>query len=146
MKRMLLVSTLATLVMTGPVAAMDAEDIIKYRNSVMKAYAGHTGAASRIVRGKVDYVEQLAMHATAMRDISLVIDDLFPEDSDFGETRAKAEVWSKPDEYKKAMEENQQAAEAFLKAVNDGTANAETFKAVTDTCKGCHDKFRAEEE
>lgn len=146
MRNSLLALTLVALTATGTAAAMDAEEVIKYRNSVMKAYAGHTGAASRIVRGKVDYKDQLGFHATAMRDISLLIEGLFPEDSDFGETRAKAEIWSKPEEYKQAMKDNQQAAEAFLKAVNDGTADAAGFKAVTDSCKGCHDKFRAEDD
>ena len=56
---------------TGTTWSADSEEIIKYRNSVMKAYAGHTGAASRIVRGKVDYTDQLSLHATAMRDISM---------------------------------------------------------------------------
>ena len=67
---------------TGTTWSADSEDIIKYRNSVMKAYAGHTGAAARIVRGKVDYTDQLLMHATAMRDISMLVGKLFPEDSD----------------------------------------------------------------
>lgn len=131
---------------TGTTWSADSEDIIKYRNSVMKAYAGHTGAAARIVRGKVDYTEQLSLHATAMRDVSMLTGDLFPEGSDFGETRAKDEVWSKRDEFNEAVTKNQQAAEAFLKVVSEGGAAAESFKALTDTCKGCHDKFRSEEE
>ena len=139
---------LALLSVTSTTWSADSEEIIKYRNSVMKAYAGHTGAAARIVRGKVDYTDQLPLHATAMRDISMLIGDLFPEDSDFGETRAKDEVWSKRGEFNEAINKNQQATEAFLKVVKSGDASAQTesFKALTDSCKGCHDKFRSEEE
>ncbi|HBE92226.1 MAG TPA: hypothetical protein DDW55_06745 [Gammaproteobacteria bacterium] len=148
MKMKSIVFGMVLLATTGTTWSADSEEIIKYRNSVMKAYAGHTGAASRIVRGKVDYTDQLSLHATAMRDISMLTGDLFPADSDFGETRAKDEVWSKRDEFNEAVKENQQAAEAFLKVVNSGDAStqAESFKALTDSCKGCHDKFRSEEE
>ena len=139
---------LALLGSTGMAWSEDSEDIIKYRNSVMKAYAGHTGAAARIVRGKVDYTDQLLMHATAMRDISMLVGKLFPEGSDFGETRAKAEVWSKRAEFDEVTKKNQQAAEAFLQAVSSGDAEnqAKAFKELTGTCKGCHDDFRSEEE
>jgi cytochrome c556 len=150
---------MALLGVAGVAWSADGEEIIKYRISVMKAYAGHTGAAARIVRGKVDYTDQLPLHATAMRDISplhatamrdisMLIGDLFPEDSDFGETRAKEEVWSKRDEFNQAVKKNQETTEAFLKSVNSGdaSARAESFKALTDSCKACHEKFRSEEE
>jgi cytochrome c556 len=139
---------MALLGVAGVAWSADGEEIIKYRISVMKAYAGHTGAAARIVRGKVDYTDQLPLHATAMRDISMLIGDLFPEDSDFGETRAKEEVWSKRDEFNQAVKKNQETTEAFLKSVSSGDAatRAESFKALTDSCKACHEKFRSEEE
>lgn len=148
MKIKLISLIMVLLGVTGAAWAVEGEEIIKYRISVMKAYAGHTGAAARIVRGKVDYTDQLPLHATAMRDISILAGDLFPEDSDFGETRAKEEVWSKRDEFNQAVNKNQEAAEAFLKTVNSGDASArtESFKALTDSCKACHEKFRSEEE
>lgn len=148
MKKMSIALTIVLLATAGAGWSADSEEIIKYRESVMKAYAGHTGAAARIVRGKVDYTDQLVLHATAMRDLSLLIDTLFPEGSDFGDTHAKEEVWSKREEFNQAIEKNQQAAADFFKVVSskDSAAQADAFKALTDSCKGCHDKFRAEEE
>jgi len=144
-KRLLV--ALGLLAATVPAVGADSEDIIKYRESVMKAYAGHTGAAARIVRGKVDeYAGQLLMHATAMRDISRVIGELFPPDSDFGDTHARDEVWSKRGEFEEAVRKNEQAAEAFFRSVSEGGDSLAAFKDLTDTCKGCHDKFRSEEE
>ena len=131
----------------SPSYAAEAEDIIKYRESVMKAYGAHMSAASRIVRGKVDFQDQLKLHADSMEGIAGVIDTLFPQDSDFGETEAKAEVWSKPKEFEAAIKENQQAVSDFKKAVAAGDKDslAASFKKVSDSCKSCHEEFRTEE-
>jgi cytochrome c556 len=150
MKTKTLIAAVALMMVVGPSSAQpEAEDIIKYRNAVMKAYAGHMGASARIVRGKVDiYKNQLGMHASSMDAIAKTIGDLFPPDSDFGETRAKPEVWEKADEYAKAVKSNQDAAANFSKAAAGGdmAAIGESFKALSDTCKSCHEKFRTEDE
>ena len=131
-----------------PAYAAESEDIIKYRISVMKASGSHMSAAARIVRGKVDFQEQLKLHANSIHGISSTIGTLFPEDSDFGDTRAKEEVWSKAKEFEEAAKTNQQAAADFSKTVaaGDKDALAASFKKLSDSCKSCHEKFRTEEE
>jgi cytochrome c556 len=130
-------------------AESDPEQLIKYRQNVMKAAGGHAGAITAIVRGKVEYADQLLAHARALNDITQSIPSLFPEDSDFGETHAKAEVWDKPKEFEQAAEKAAQASEAFLQAVQEG-ADKKTLRArlrdVGDGCKGCHKEFREKEE
>lgn len=129
-------------------AEPEPEDLIKYRQSVMKSIGGHMGAAALIMRGKVDYLPQLIDHARALAATTNGIDDIFPEASALGETRAKSEVWENPEEFKKAVEDAQQAADAFLAAVESDNQEdmATRFKALGDTCKGCHDDFREKEE
>jgi cytochrome c556 len=143
-----LTASIALMTVLAPSYAAESEEIIKYRNSVMEAYAGHMSAASRIVRGKVDFQDQLKLHADSMAGIANITGTLFPEDSDFGETRAKEEVWSKPKEFEQAVQENQQAVSEFNKAVASGdkAALASSFKKISDSCKSCHEKFRTEEE
>ena len=143
-----LTASIALMAILAPSYAAESEDIIKYRVSVMKAYAGHMGAAARIVRGKVDFQDQLKLHADSMEGIASITLELFPEDSDFGETRAKEEVWSKPKEFADAVKANQKAAGDFSKAVagGDKEAIAGSFKKLSDSCKSCHEDFRAEEE
>ena len=143
-----LMASIALMTVLAPSYAAESEEIIKYRISVMKAYAGHMSAASRIVRGKVDFDDQLKLHANSMDGIAGTIASLFPEDSDFGETRAKEEVWSKPKEFEASIKENQKAVADFNKAVaaGDKSALATSFKKVADSCKSCHEDFRAEEE
>lgn len=144
-----LTSSIALLFVLAPAAyAAEPEDIIKYRISVMKANGAHMSAAARIVRGKVDFHDQLKLHADSIVEISNKIGVLFPEDSDFGDTRAKEEVWSKEKEFKEALKTNQQAATDFSKTVASGdkVALADSFKKLSDSCKSCHEKFRTEKE
>ena len=131
-----------------PSYAAESEDIIKYRHSVMEAYGSHMAAASRIVRGRVDFDDQLKLHADSIDGIAKTIASLFPEDSDFGDTRAKEEVWSKAKEFSDSVKANEQAAADFSKVVagGDKAALADSFKKLSDSCKSCHEEFRTEEE
>ncbi len=127
---------------------IDPDAVIKYRQGVMKAQGGLMAAMAQIVRGKVPYDTQLAGYALALRSISGDIPDMFPEDSDFGETDAKAEIWEDAEKFRKAADKAANAAETFQKAVDSGDKKAigGQFKALADACKGCHKKFRKEEE
>ncbi|HEX9708486.1 MAG TPA: cytochrome c, partial [Candidatus Thermoplasmatota archaeon] len=66
---------------------------------------------------------------------------LFPEGSDGGESRAKAEIWSDRAGFDQAMKDAQAAA-AALAAVTDEAAYGDAVKALGGRCKGCHDKYR----
>ncbi len=139
---------MALFLVLAPAYAAEPDDIIKYRISVMKANGAHMTAAARIVRGKVDFQDQLKLHAGSIAEISNIIGSLFPEDSDFGDTRAKEEVWSKPEEFSHAVKDTQHAAAAFNKTVASGdkAALANSIKMLSDSCKSCHEKFRTEKE
>ena len=148
MKIKTLTASIALMAVLAPSYAAESEDIIKYRISVMEAYGGHMSAASRIVRGKVDFTDQLQLQADSMKDIAGTVDKLFPEDSDFGDTRAKEEVWSKAKEFAQSTKDNQQAAADFSSSVagGDKAAIEASFKKLSDSCKSCHEEFRAEKE
>lgn len=137
---------LATLAPLG-LSAAEPENVIKYRKNVMKAIGGHTSAAAAIVQGKVDYKAHLAEHARALQALAKDIPALFPKDSDFGDTNAKDEVWSKRAEFEKAASNAKTKVEAFAKAVKGGKQDAivASFKDMGEGCKGCHKDFRKEE-
>lgn len=143
-RQVCIVGIAAALLMPLASWAAESEDIIKYRKAVMKAIGGHMGASSLIVRGKVPHKEQLKMHANALKTLSEDVPALFPEDSDFGETRTKAEVWEKWDDFKKAADDSKNSIDAFVKAVESGKSSewAASFKKVGEGCKGCHKSFR----
>lgn len=147
----------AALTVFPATAEMNVDGAIKYRQSVMSALGGHSGAASRIIRGHVPMKDQLAMHAAAIADIAKTMETLFPAEtyppeSTFAgatvNTDALEAIAEQKDKFKKAIKDNVQAAEAFLKVVKAGDDKAigEAFKQLGETCKGCHKTFRKKQE
>mgnify|MGYP001554577842 FL=1 len=129
---------------TAAAQAEEPENYIKYRQAVMSAIGGHTGAAGQIVRGKVSPEGALAMHADALAALSADISSLFPEGSDFGETRAKEEIWSDRAAFDKAASDSKTATAAFAAAVATGDKEriGATYRDVGESCKACHKEFR----
>jgi cytochrome c556 len=135
------------LLAAGAATAAEPEDLIKYRQGVMKSLGGHMSATALIVRGKVPYGARLEAHARGLAALSEDLAALFPEGSDFGETGAKAEVWSKREGFEKASADAARAAQALVTAAGgkDSGAIARAFDGVGKTCKGCHDDYRKED-
>ena len=138
-------------------AEMDADGMIKYRQSAMKALGGHIGAVNRLVRGQVPLMDQLEMHATAASDIARTIHTLFPDDSippnaEFAgatvATEALAAIGEQPEEFEKAIQKTVDATEQLVKVVQSGNQQELplVFKQVGESCKGCHENFRKKKE
>lgn len=129
------------------VRAADSENIIKYRRAMMEANGGHLSAAAAIIRGKVDYRDQLIDHVRALAAINKDIAALFPKDSDSGETNALDAVWKKNDEFRKRARVAHDTSEALKRTVEArDTRNYEPrLKELIEACKSCHEDFRKEE-
>lgn len=127
-------------------AESDPENVIKFRQSVMKANGAHMSAAA-IVQGKVEYKDRLADHAKALEMFTKNIPALFPKGSDFGaDSKALDSVWAKPAEFEKLSKDTQTKAAAFAKAVAAKDAQlGPKFKELAESCKACHKDFRKEE-
>ena len=145
--RILVVSACLLVVGSLAVKAAEPEDIIKYRENVMKANGGHMGATAAILQGKVDNKNQLADHVKALQAINKDIVSLFPKGSDFGETEALDAVWQKPADFKKRADDAKAKSEALAKAVatSDSKNYMPRFKELNDACKACHKDFRKEQ-
>ena len=144
----LTLATIALLATSQFASAESPENYIKYRQAMMKAIGGHMGASSQILRGKVSPEGHLAMHADALAALSANLTALFPEGSDFGETKAKAEIWDNWSTFEKAAANSKQATAEFAAAVASGDAERikAAQKAVGKSCKGCHKDFREKDE
>ena len=142
-----LVTTLALTLAAG-IATADAEDYIKYRQAMMKAIGGHMGASTQLVRGKVDPEGDLAMHAHALAALTANLPRVFPEGSDFGETKAKPAIWSERAKFEQAANAARDATAKFAAAVDagDSAAIAAAHKDVGQACKGCHEDFREKDD
>ncbi len=131
----------------GAGAESQPEDVIKYRQNVMKAIGGHMSAAGAIIQGKVGYKANLSEHAKALAAMTKDVAGLFPKDSDFGDTNALESVWKKRAEFDKVAKDAGAKAAAFAKAAagNDPKAAAAAFKNLSEACKACHKDFRKEQ-
>jgi len=124
------------------VSADEANDI-KYRKSVMKAIGGTMGSMAAIIKGKVKQNHAVPL-SHAMARLSVTIKDVFPEGSDFGDTRAKPDIWKKPKEFKASVAAFEKAASnlAMVSKSGDPAAFAAAFGGLGKSCGGCHKPFR----
>lgn len=129
-------------------AATLPEDAIKYRKVVMNAMAGHIAAVSLVFAGKVEHQQHQLNHADALADIGEELGSLFPAGSGAGKTDALPAIWQEADKFKQAVEAGRIATAQLRDAIKTGdkAATGKALKAVGDSCKGCHDKYRKEDE
>lgn len=87
--------------------------------------------------------------AKVVNDASVNQEKWFPAGSgpEAGKTQAKAEIWTKPAEFKTAMKAFADAAPKLQAAANSGDVGAikAAFAETGKACKGCHEPFRTEE-
>ena len=125
-----------------------AERAIQYRQAVFKVVAGNFGPLAQSAQGKAEVSPEAARKlGERLAAISGFVPDAFPDISKEGETKAKPEIWSDRAEFDKLASEFGTAARALAAVTAKADAKPEDFKAavgaVGNTCKGCHDKFRA---
>ncbi len=127
----------------GPAKADEAA--IKYRQSVMKALAGHMGALAPLVKGQIDAKSHLPGHANAVAAMGVATKDLFPKGSDTGaETAALPAIWANPGEFTKAVSAFETASAKFAGVAGGGDmqAIAAAFGELGKSCGGCHQTYR----
>ena len=156
MNRVLRTAVFATLL--APALALVAAQASEPANvkELQKARHDHyheLGDSFKVIRDQIrnDKPDLAAIKtaASVVNEAAATQEKWFPAGSgpEAGETQAKAEIWSKPAEFKTAMKNFADAAPKLQTAANSGdvgaikTAFANTGKA----CKGCHETFRAEE-
>ena len=114
----------------------------------MKALSGHTGAISMIVRGKAGDQSRLAKHAEALANLGAEVEAVFQEGSDIEDSEALQAIWGEPDEFADAVA-NLETAIATLSDVAGGgdmQATDSAFREVGKACKGCHERFRIQDD
>lgn len=131
--------------------AVDAETAKKLMHERHKGME-EIGKASKAVAAtlKTDAPDMAVIRASAARIAELAekSGNWFPAGTgpDVGKTRAKPEIWAKPEDFAAKDRDFQQAAQAFNAAATAGDldAVAASFQQLGKTCKACHDSYRAE--
>ncbi len=148
-------SLIALLSLAGLVAALPAtaqfrkaEDAIEYRQSAFILISNHFGRVAAMAQGKVPFDAKLAAeNAAILNTLASLPFSAFGEDTDKGKpNRAKAEIWQEAPKFKAAAEK--MIGEVSKLDVAAKSGNLEQIKsavgAVGQSCKACHDNFRAE--
>lgn len=121
------------------------EDLLKYRQGVMRAVAFQYGPLTGVAKGEAPWSPAMARKAVNLAALAVIAGDVFPPASqNIPHSDAKPEIWSKADDFKKALAAFQ--AETAKLATLARAGNADAIKAqipaVGKACGGCHDDFR----
>lgn len=151
MKHLLLAPVAALTLLTSlPAAAQfqKPEDAIKYRQGAFTVMAAHFGRIAAMAQGKVPFdAKAAAANANIVNDLAALPFTAFGEGTDKGlPNRAKPEIWKEAAKFKAAGDK--MVAEVAKLDAAAKTGNLDAIKAavggVGQTCKACHDDFRAE--
>ncbi|MGK0499563.1 MAG: cytochrome c556 [Oceanicoccus sp.] len=145
MKKIMTIAAVSLMLATSPLTVADnTKMVIKHRQGVMEAIGGHFGAAFSSMRGMDQFNTNQVFHAESLAALAKISADTFPAGSGDGKTKASADIWEKPEEFKKAMDEFVAKANTFAAAskADDLAAYGEAAKALGKSCKGCHDNFK----
>jgi len=130
-------------------AADEPANIIKYRQSFMKANGAHISMLAAMAKGEVSWTDELVGHAHALHEQSQNALRLFPEGSGKGDTEVESAalpvIWEKWSEFEQAAKnfETESAKMVEVAEGGDMAAIGQQLGALgKNACGGCHETFR----
>jgi cytochrome c556 len=141
--------TALLLLLSLPALAADqAADVVKYRQTVMKAMGAHMKAVSMIATHEITGRPQLTAHAEALHSMSVGLTAFFPKTTapDKIYSESKPAIWQRWREFEAAAKTFERDS-AQLVAASKGKDDHALAAAVDTTnraCGGCHKQFREE--
>lgn len=131
---------------TQALAVDEPENVIKYRQAVMKAIGGHMASIAGVVKGEVSYTDHVAIHANGINALSKAVTAVFPEGTDNGshKTAALPKIWEDWAGFEKAAQSLDTASAnlASVAASGDKQKIAAAFGDLGKACGGCHKPYR----
>ena len=133
----------------GPVTKEQALTLMKQRHEAMEAIGDATKKANNALKASTPDLAAIRDSAAKINTLAPKVQSLFPAGSgpDVGKTRAKAEIWQKPEDFALKAHDFVTAANQFDVAAKSGDIAQikMTFEALGKSCKACHDLYRAPE-
>lgn len=149
--RLLLSAIVAGAIVTaGGLGAMasDAEDAVKYRQGVFQGLKWNIGPLAAMAKGEADFdATEVELRAQRIASLSTTIVEGFPENSDgVAGSDALPEIWEDKDDFmQKAVALDEAATELSTAAATlEADQLGPMVGAIGQTCKACHDDYRAE--
>lgn len=129
-------------------AAVKPETAIHYRQSLFHVIMWNFAPLNDMVRGKAPFdARQFALRAQRIAELAPQLGEGFPPGSESGvQTDAKPEIWKDPADFQAKLDAFTQQSRALAEVAKGGDEAKikEQFQKTAGTCKGCHEKFRAE--
>ena len=135
----------------GTASTEDHAAIMKARHDHYEEMGDAMKAIGTQLKADAPSMPVIQQHAAVIARYGPQILTWFPEGSgpETGrETRAKSEIWSDPETFRQRAQAFEAEAERFNAAAQSGDLAAirPRLKALGETCKNCHDRFRAPED
>ena len=141
------VATTVAMPTGAPATKQEALKIMHDRHEAMEGLGKAAKAIGRELKSGSPNLEAIRAGAKTMTDTAPKVASLFPPGTgpDVGKTGAKPEIWQNPQDFTAKAADFQKAAQAFGAAAAGSDLNAikASFAEVGDSCKACHDKYRA---
>ena len=119
------------------------DDAIRYRRAVFEVLSFHFGAINQALTSGPFVAHDVAANAQLVDSMAKLPWHAFLPGTQAG-SRAKPNIWSDSERFKKAVDEFEARSTALLKAADGGDKAAikSAFDETAKSCKGCHDQFR----
>jgi cytochrome c556 len=142
-----ILATSATVLAIGAGVAFaqfkNADDAIKYRQSVFTVMSNSMGKIGAVVKGEAPYnKDEVAKNAAVIATLSSLPWQAFGPGTEGG--KAQSDVWSENAKFKAAADKMQVAVADLNKAAQSGDLESikKAFGAAGASCKNCHDDFK----
>lgn len=134
--------------LAAPLPKDRALEVMHERHEGMESIGKASKAIKRALESSSPDLAAVRAGAAQIADLSRKASGWFPAGTgpDVGKTGAKPEIWQTPDDFIAKLHSFQGAAKAFNVAAMSGDVGATKakFGELGQSCKACHDKYRAE--
>lgn len=137
----------ATLLSLPAAAQMKPEDLLKARQGLMRLQAMQFGPLAAVAKGEAQKGPAHVERAEALAFLATLPPQVFPKGSEMlPNSKAKDEIWDKPQEFEKLNNDLIAATRRLADAAkgDDATAFKTAFAATAKVCEDCHKQFREE--
>jgi cytochrome c556 len=132
------------------IAAQSAQDLQKARHDHYHELGDAFKTVRDLTRADAPDMAKIKSAAQVIKEASIDQGRWFPAGTgpEAGKTRALAQIWKRPEDFKAAQKVFSDAAPKLLAAANanDVSAVKSTYGELGKACKNCHDTFRAPED
>ncbi|HUE79006.1 MAG TPA: cytochrome c [Sphingomicrobium sp.] len=134
----------------APATKEAALELMHERHEGMEDIGDAFKVLGREMKADAPNLEAVRTSAATVARLAPEVSSWFPPGTgpDVGKTRAKAEIWQKPEDFAAKTRAFQAAAPAFDATARAGDVAAikASFGEIGKTCKACHDSYRAPED